>query len=51
MRLSNFLFHSHENSVQLLSHVQLFAILFCPWDSLGKNTGMGSHFLLQGIIN
>ena len=19
----------------------------CPWDSLGKNTGMGCHFLLQ----
>ena len=22
----------------------------CPWDSPGKNTGMGSHFLLQGIF-
>ena len=22
--------------------------LFCPWDSLGKNTGVGSHCLLQG---
>ena len=21
--------------------------LFCPWDSPGKNTGMGCHFLLQ----
>ena len=21
-----------------------------PWDSLGKSTGMGSHFLLQGIF-
>ena len=21
--------------------------LFCPWDSLGKNTGVGYHFLLQ----
>ena len=21
--------------------------LLCPWDSLGKNTGMGCHFLLQ----
>ena len=21
-----------------------------PWDSPGKNTGMGSHFLLQGIF-
>ena len=23
---------------------------FCPWDSPGKNTGMGCHFLLQGIF-
>ena len=22
--------------------------LLCPWDSPGKNTGMGGHFLLQG---
>ena len=22
----------------------------CPWDSPGKNTGVGSHFLLQGIL-
>ena len=21
-----------------------------PWDSLGKNTGVGCHFLLQGIF-
>ena len=24
--------------------------LFYPWNSLGKNTGMGCHFLLQGIF-
>ena len=24
--------------------------LLCPWDSLGKNTGMGCHFRLQGIF-
>ena len=24
--------------------------LFCPWDLPGKNTGMGFHFLLQGIF-
>ena len=23
---------------------------FCPWNSQGRNTGMGSHSLLQGII-
>ena len=24
--------------------------LLCPWDSPGKNTGIGCHFLLQGIF-
>ena len=24
--------------------------LLCPWKSLGKNTGVGGHFLLQGIF-
>ena len=24
--------------------------LLCPWDFLGKNTGEGFHFLLQGIF-
>ena len=24
--------------------------LLCPWDYLGKNTGVGCHFLLQGIF-
>ena len=39
------------------SHVQLFATLWtaacrllCSWDSAGKNTGVGCHFLLQGIF-
>ena len=26
------------------------ARLLCPWDSLGKNPGVGSHSLLQGIL-
>ena len=26
------------------------ARLLCPWNSLGKNTGLGSHSLLQGIF-
>ena len=26
------------------------ARLLCPWDSAGKNTGVGSHSLLQGIF-
>ena len=24
--------------------------LFCPWNFLGENTRVGSHFLLQGIF-
>ena len=42
---------------KLLSCVQCFATLWtvdcrflCPWDSPGKNTGVGCHFLLQGIF-
>ena len=40
---------------QSLSHIQLLAApwtaarLFCPWNSLGKNTVMGCHFLFQRI--
>ena len=41
----------------MLSRVQLFATpwtvaarLLCPWDSPGKNTAVGGHFLLQGIF-
>ena len=30
---------------QRLQHLRLL----CPWDSLGKNTGMSSHSLVQGI--
>ena len=26
------------------------ARLLCPWDSSGKDTGVGSHFLFQGIF-
>ena len=44
--------------VQLLSHVQLFGTprtvgtrLLCPWDVPGNNTGVGCHFLLQGIFS
>ena len=39
------------------SHVRLFVTpwtiayrLLCPWDSAGKNTGVGCHALLQGIF-
>ena len=32
------------------SYGQLPARLLCPWDFPGKNTGVGCHFLLQGIF-
>ena len=34
----------------LWPHGLLPAWLFCSWNSPGKNTGVGSHSLLQGII-
>ena len=34
----------------LMTHGLLPARLFCPWDFPGKNTGVGCHFLLQGIF-
>ena len=37
-----------SNSLQ--SHGLLPARLLCPWDSPGKNTGVRSHSLLQGIF-
>ena len=41
--------------VHVLSRVWLFSVpgttrLLCPWNFPGKNTGMGCHFLLQGIF-
>ena len=44
----------HACVISHFSHVWLFAILWtiacrllCPWDSPGKNTGVGCHALLQ----
>ena len=43
--------------VHMLSRVRLFVTPWtlahqavCPWDSPGKNTGVGCHFFLQGIF-
>ena len=30
--------------------LQYASLLLCPWDFPGKNTGVGCHFLLQGIF-
>ena len=40
----------HACMLSLFSHAQLFDQLLCPWDSPGKNTGVGCHALLQGIF-
>ena len=46
-----------RHKVKSLSHVRLFATAWTvahqappPWDSPGKNTGVGCHFLLQRIF-
>ena len=44
------------SEMKSLSHVRLFATLWtvtllCPWDSPGKSTGVGCHFLLQEIFS
>ena len=40
---------THSSCVQFF--VTLWtARLLCPWDSPGKNTGVGCHALLQGIF-
>ena len=36
-------------SDSLRPHGLSSAGLLCPWDSPGKNTGVGCHALLQGI--
>ena len=39
---------SHFSRVQLCATPQTAAHqVLCPWDSPGKNTGVGYHFLLQ----
>ena len=38
---------SHFNCVQLFVRTALL----CPWDSQGKDIGVGCHFLLQGIFS
>ena len=47
----------HAKSLQLCPTLRPYgpwqeppARLLCPWDSPGKNTGVGCHFLLQRII-
>ena len=41
--------HAHSFSCVRLCDLQPSSLL-CPWDSSGKNTGVGGHARLQGII-
>ena len=56
---SSFLLAQGEGSVQFSRSVVSDSLqphglqptrLLCPWDFPGKNTGVGCHFLLQGIF-
>ena len=44
------LFSHSVKSNSLPPHGLQPARLLCPWDFSGKNTGVGCHFLLQGIF-
>ena len=52
----NFIFSLSESvsllvvSNSLRPHELWPARFLCPWNSPGKNTGVGCHFLLQGIF-
>ena len=49
--ISQLFLFSHLSPVWLLwPHGLWLAGLLCPWDFPGKHTGVGCHFLLQGII-
>ena len=61
LRLQLFIIYNHSDSVLVkvksLNRVRLFvthglqpARLLCPWDFPGNNTGVGCHFLLQGVF-
>ena len=32
------------------THTHIYIGLFCPWDFPGENTGVGCHFLQQGLF-
>ena len=52
-RMTNSKRKSASHSVlsdSLRPHALEAARLLCPWDSLGKNTGVGCHSLFQGIF-
>ena len=44
------IFMYESEIVSFVSNSLLLPGLLCPWDFLGKNSGMGCHSLLQGIF-
>ena len=43
-------FQSRKKVLVDQSYLTLFNPVVCPWNFLGKNTGVGCHSLLQGIF-
>ena len=39
-----------QSSLTLCDPMDCSPPVLCPWNSPGKNTGVGCHFLLQGIF-
>ena len=39
-----------QSCLALLPHTLQLARFLCPWNVPGKNSGVGCHFLLQGIF-
>ena len=54
IRRKNYTLHIESEVAQLCptlwSHGLQSTRLLCPWDFPGKSTGVGCHFLLQGIF-
>ena len=48
---SHVVFQSLSRADSLRPHRLQSVRLLCPWDFSGKNTGVGCHFLLQGIFS
>ena len=47
---TQFFFKTAIDLIIHTSHGLWLTRLLCPWNSPGKNTGVGSHFLLQGTF-
>ena len=48
-KIAHIMFHALYISLSTEASLHSNYNLSCPWDSLGKNTGVGCHFLLQCV--